>query len=71
MRYLAEEVHSFDIRGAGGGERDREELIASCSDGLFIFVALVHGLDCYLLGVASGEHIKGGALVNDGRCNAG
>ena len=71
MRYLAEEVHSFNMRGAGGSERDREELITCCSDRLFIFVALVHGLHWYLPGVASGKDIKGRALVNDGRSNAG
>ena len=69
-----EEIHSFVIWGARGGEGDGEKFVARCANRFVVLVPLVQGRDWYPLGVASGEGAKGEALVNRvsstvGSCN--
>ena len=66
MRDLFEEIHSFLIRGARGGEGDGEKFVARCANRFVVLVPFVQGHDWYPLGVAYGEDVKSEALVNRG-----
>ncbi len=66
VRDLFEEIHSFLVRRARGGEGDGEKFVACCADRIVVLVPLVQGRDWYPLGVANGENVKSEALVNRG-----
>ena len=64
MRDLFEEIHSFLIRGARGGEGDGEKFVARCANRFVVLVPLVQGRGWYFCiggdsGVAYGLKLSG------------